>query len=316
MPKKTAAVRLKPGTERADKQSGFRWEWLTVKKYYGLCVATFFLWGSIYVFSKFAFQAFSPLTVLFLRNVVAIVPVWLAARKRGFRKVKREHIRYFLICGVLGYAVATGLVLKANDLLSAGAASLINAANPVFIILFAVVLLGERMTLRRGLGVGCALVGVVAVIGLELGAVSPAGIVFSVLGVILWALSSVILRKVSRLYPPEQVTLLCLAISLPVALAGALVETGGALPTVTLPAVASVLYIGVFGIALANLLWNRCLAVMDASLCSMFYPLQPVCSALLGILLLGEPVTVNFLLGGALICAGVVIGVGEKNVKR
>lgn len=287
-----------------------------MKRYYGLCVVTFFFWGSIYVFSKFAFEVFSPLTVLFLRNLVAIVPVWLAARRRGFRKVKREHIKYFLLCGVVGHGVSTGLVLMANDLLSAAAASLINAANPVFITLFAVLLLREKMTLRKGLGLGCALLGVVAVIGLQMGEIGTAGIVCSVLGVILWSLSSVVTRKVARLYPPEQVTLICLAISLPVALAGSLAETGGTLPTVTLPAVAAVLYIGVFGIALANLLWNRCLSVMDASVCSMFYPLQPVCSALLGILMLGEPVTVNFLLGGALICAGVVIGVGERKKRR
>lgn len=136
-----------------------------MKKYYGLCVVTFFLWGSIYVFSKFAFQAFSPLTVLFLRNAVAVVPVWLAFRKRGFRKVRREHIGYFLVCGVLGYAVATGLVLKANDLLSAGAASLINAANPVFIILFAVVLLGESVTVNFLLGGALICAGVVIGVG-------------------------------------------------------------------------------------------------------------------------------------------------------
>lgn len=288
----------------------------TVKRYYSFCVITFFLWGSIYVFSKFAFQVFSPLTVLFLRNLVAIIPVGLAARRRGLRRVRREHIKYFLICGVVGHGVSTGLVLMANDLLSAAAASLINAANPVFIILFAVLLLGEKMTVRRGVGVACAPLGVVAVVGLQMDGLSPLGLLFSILGVIFWSLSSVVTRKIAQFYPPEQVTLICLAISLPVSLAGSLVQTGGVLPAVTLSAVLSVLYIGVFGIALANLLWNRCLSVMDASVCSMFYPLQPVCSALLGILLLGEPVTLNFLLGGALICAGVVIGVGTGKKKR
>lgn len=299
-------IEARVNNERAD----------TMKRNYGFCVATFFLWGSIYVFSKFAFQVFTPLTVLFLRNLIAIVPVWLAARRRGFRKVRREHIKYFLICSIVGQGMSTGLVLMANNLLSAAAASLINAANPVFIILFAVLLLREQMTLRKGIGVACALLGVVVVVGLQMGGLSPAGLVFSILGVLLWSLSSVLTRKVAQLYPPEQVTLICLAISLPVALVGSLVQTGGALPTITLPAVASVLYIGVFGIALANLLWSRCLSRMDASVCSMFYPLQPVCSALLGILLLGEPITLNFLLGGTLICAGVIIGVGTGKKKR
>lgn len=288
------------------------WRRLSVKRYYVLCVVTFFLWGSIYVFSKFAFESFSPFTVLFLRNLIAMVPVWFAARKRGFRKVQKSHIKYFLLCGVVGYGISTGMVLTANKLLSAAAASLINAANPVFIILFAVLLLKERMTLRKGVGVCCALLGVVAVIGLQMGALSTAGIVLSILGVIFWALGSVVIRKTTQFYPSEQVTLICLAISLPVALTGALVETGGVLPTVTLTAAAAVLYIGVFAVGMANLLWNKCLSAVDASVCSMFYPLQPVCSALLGILFLGEPVTLNFILGGVLIFAGVMIGVREK----
>ena len=287
-----------------------------MKRYYALCATTFFLWGSIYVVSKFAFEVFSPLTVLFLRNLIAVVPVYFAARKRGFCKVQKSHIKYFLLCGVIGHGISTGMVLMANKLLSAAAASLINAANPVFIILFAVLLLKEKMTVYKGAGVCCALLGVVAVIGLQMGTLNTAGIVLSIGGVIFWALSSVAIRKITQFYPPEQVALICLAISLPVALIGALVETGGTLPSVTLAAAVTIFYIGVFAIGVANLLWNKCLSVMDASVCSMFYPLQPVCSALLGIVLLGEPITPNFVLGGVLIFAGVIIGTREKKPQR
>ena len=45
---------------------------------------------------------------------------------------------------------------------------------------------------------------------------------------------------------------------------------------------------------------------MDASFCSMFYPLQPLTASVLGVLLLGEQITANFVIGGVIICCGIV----------
>lgn len=52
--------------------------------------------------------------------------------------------------------------------------------------------------------------------------------------------------------------------------------------------------------------------LLDASVCSMFYPLQPLTSSILGVLLLHEVLTWNFVVGGVLICVGVVVSVMEK----
>lgn len=287
-----------------------------MKRSYFLCVLTFFLWGSVYVVSKYAFASFSPLTVLLLRNAITVAVVWLLGRKKGFQKVEKRHIKYFLITGGLGYFVADGMVLEAVNLMSSTGASLINSANPVFIILFAVLILKEKMTANKAAGILCALAGVVLVIGLETGTVSVLGIVFSVGGVVLGALGSVMIRKVSPYYSPEQITFCCFCVSVPLCLVGALAESGGAVPTVTGEAVAAVLYLGTIATGIANFLWSRSLSVMDASTCSMFFPLQPAFSALLGIVLLHEPVTANFLIGGALIVAGVLIGLGaHRRVK-
>ena len=66
-------------------------------------------------------------------------------------------------------------------------------------------------------------------------------------------------------------------------------------------------YIALICTGLAQLLWNRSLAFLNAGTCSMFYPLQPVTSTLFGVLFLGEKLTVSFLLGGAVITCGILI---------
>ena len=46
----------------------------------------------------------------------------------------------------------------------------------------------------------------------------------------------------------------------------------------------------------------------------MFYPMQPLVSSVLGVLILGERITVNFLVGGLIVCCGIVAAVltGKK----
>ncbi|WP_335618143.1 EamA family transporter [Clostridium butyricum] len=45
---------------------------------------------------------------------------------------------------------------------------------------------------------------------------------------------------------------------------------------------------------------------MEASSCSLFYPLQPMISALLGSLLLGEIINLRFISGALLIIFGII----------
>lgn len=70
------------------------------------------------------------------------------------------------------------------------------------------------------------------------------------------------------------------------------------------------LYIGIVTTGIANLLWNKSLTVMDASVCSMFYPLQPMFSALFSVILLGEKIIAELIVGGILIAVGVLVGLG------
>ena len=55
------------------------------------------------------------------------------------------------------------------------------------------------------------------------------------------------------------------------------------------------------------MMWNFCLAHQEAGHCAAFYPVQPMVSMLLGVVLLGEKITPSFLLGSALIIFSVVL---------
>ena len=115
-------------------------------------------------------------------------------------------------------------------------------------------------------------------------------------------------RRITQKYDPLQITaygmLLAALCTLPLSAAEI---AGGREVTIDLPAVASLLFMGLICTALAHVCWNRSLSMMEAGTCSLFYPVQPLVSALLGALLLGETLDLRFFGGALLIVAGVVL---------
>ena len=68
---------------------------------------TFFIWGSIYVVSKFALDVMAPFMLLLIRYVVSVAALTVLLKLRGTRiKVKKEDRKYILIVGALGYFVS------------------------------------------------------------------------------------------------------------------------------------------------------------------------------------------------------------------
>jgi drug/metabolite transporter (DMT)-like permease len=78
---------------------------------------------------------------------------------------------------------------------------------------------------------------------------------------------------------------------------------------VTLPVLGAIMFIGLISTAVSLLTWNKALAVTDAATCSLFYPLQALVSAVLGVALLHEKLTASFFIGAVLIVGGILYNV-------
>jgi drug/metabolite transporter (DMT)-like permease len=49
--------------------------------------------------------------------------------------------------------------------------------------------------------------------------------------------------------------------------------------------------------------------MLEASACSLFYPVQPLVSVILGVIVLGETIDARFIAGSALIVGGILFAV-------
>lgn len=282
---------------------------------------TFFCWGSIYIVSKYALAVMGPITVCFCRYAVSIVCLYgLLKLKGGPKKVAKEHWPYFLLLGGLGYFVSVVLQLAGTALLSGSLSSLMNALNPVSISILAAIFLKEKLSWKNALSIIISLAGVYIILGNGATDINPLGILCAAGSVLLWSTASVAIRKISGFYDPVQTALYGMLIAVIFNLPAAIFENifmTQSHPTVV--ALLACLFVAVFGTAVAHTCWNKGLSCLNASTCSMFYPLQPLVSAVLGVLLLHEIITWQFVVGAILICCGIVVNflpTGQKDAAK
>jgi drug/metabolite transporter (DMT)-like permease len=282
---------------------------------YAKLVAVPAIWGGTFIAGRILALAMPAAVGSLLRFIVAVLALLVAAWwiEGGLPRLTRRQLLGTLLLGATGIFAYNLFFLGALARLPASRTSLIIALNPIVTIAAASLLLGERMSARRWLGVAVALAGVWIVVsrGDVLGSVRGAVGIGELLmfgGVCSWAAYTLIGRRVlAGLTPLAATTWASLwGVSL---LAIAAVPHLRDLGTddLTLPVVMSVLYLGVLGTAVGFVWYYQAVQRLGASRTVIFNNLVPVFGATFGVLLLGEPLLPSMLLGGAIAVAGVML---------
>lgn len=271
--------------------------------------AAFVLWGSQYVISKIALRTVPPVTLLELRYLVSVPALFIVLRLRhALTPIKKGDWPILFAIGFTGYFASFCLQMLGINRLTGSVSSLLGAMNPIFIPILAALFLHERITPAKIACVALSMAGVVVIVGVD-GTVDASGALLMLASVFLWSTASIIIRRVSGRYDPMQIALIAILCALPLTGGWSLIELQSAPCSFPLESVLAVLYMGVLGTAVTHSLWNYSLRVMDASFCSMFYPMQPLVSSILGVLFLHEAVTPGFVIGALMICCGIVAAV-------
>jgi drug/metabolite transporter (DMT)-like permease len=273
------------------------------------------IWGGMYVVSKVVLEIIPPFTLVTLRLILGTLSLLVVLFIKGFPKISRKQTLQVLGVGFVGYGISLGFQFLGTKLSTAANGSLVTSATPAFVLLFAWMLLKERITARRLIALILATLGVIAVIDPRSAQLKPElflGNLFLIGAAVTWALYSVLVRKVTQDTDVLLFSMLAFIGGLPVSIpAGAWELSTVGVGEITMGVVGGVLFIGIISTALAMVLWNTAFAYVDASLASLTFFAQPVVGTLLGWLFLHEHITPLFLLGGLLIGIGLLISSRE-----
>ena len=269
------------------------------------------IWGGMYVVSKVVLDIIPPFTLVSLRLLLGALTLAIVLGIRGFPKITRKQFWQAVGVGFVGYGVSLSLQFLGTKLSTAANGSLVTSATPAFVLIFAWILLKEKITSLRLIALLLATLGVVAVIDPRSAQLNPdlfAGNLLLLGAALTWALYSVLVRKATQALDVLPFSLIAFLGGLPVSIpAGAWELKTIGVGEISLGVVGGVLFIGIISTALAMVLWNTAFAYVDANLASLTFFAQPVVGTLLGWLFLGEEITPLFLAGGMLIGVGLVI---------
>lgn len=123
-------------------------------------LATTLIFGLHYTIAKSLMPAmFSPMQLIFLRLLGGVIIFWLFQKLFVPEKVERKDLITLAICGMFGFALNQALFYEGLSLTTPVDASLIHVMNPILVLIFASLLIGEKVTWTKAGGIALGATG-------------------------------------------------------------------------------------------------------------------------------------------------------------
>jgi drug/metabolite transporter (DMT)-like permease len=279
------------------------------------------IWGVTPVFLRSLSVGLGPADALVIRYVPIALACFVILAVTGKWRIARAdwpRLLVISIVGVFGYSTAS---VYGFATVPAGIGGLIYATQPLFIVLLAVIMLGERLTLRIIAGLVLAFAGTVLLVWDDLiraSAVQPylPGILLLLFACFAWSFYSVPGKVFIQRYGTLSTTTLSLLIATLPMLALASPATIDTLAAMTLRQWLEVGFLAGISSFVAMFGWTYATARLAASTIGASLYVIPVIAVLAGALILGETVTLTTILGGLLILAGVALAQFGPRLRR
>jgi drug/metabolite transporter (DMT)-like permease len=276
-------------------------------------VALGLIWGSNFIFMKWASETITAGQITLLRVLFGFLPVLGYAAIRG--ALDRHHVRHahhFLVMSLLATSVYYFAFAAGTSLLTSGIAGALSGAIPLFTFLSAAIFLrSEQVTPRRLLGIAIGFGGVLLIARpwATTDAVDATGVLYMLLGSASVGLSFVYAKKfLSDLdIPPVALTTYQIGLAL---LTMAIVTDLDGITAITedrRATIGLVIGLGILGTGVAYILYYYIVDHLGAVTASSATYIPPVVALAIGWLLVNEPLDILDAVAVVLILTGVVI---------
>jgi drug/metabolite transporter (DMT)-like permease len=270
------------------------------------------IWGSSFLWIKLAIRGLSPVEVTLARLVLgsAVLFVIAAAQREAIprKPVIWVHIA---VAAVFGNAAPYLLFAVGEQHVASSTAGMLNATTPLWTVVVALATRHQRaVTARQAAGLAVGFGGAVLIFSpwQSAGGLASVGAIECVAAAASYGISYVYMDRFLARRGISSVTLpACQLLAASVFLAVALTVTGAPSPRLDATVVASIAILGLIGTGIAYVLNYQIITSEGATVASTVTYLLPGVAIVLGVLVLGERITLPVLAGIALILAGVAL---------
>jgi drug/metabolite transporter (DMT)-like permease len=274
-----------------------------------------FFWGSSYLFIKIGVDAglppFTLITLRLLFGFILLAAVVAVAREPLPRNPRTYG--HLIVMGAVNIAIPFSLITWAELTVDSALAAILTAPVPLFVIVIAAIFLrDERITINRLAGLFVGFVGVAILVGFDPAAMAAgdlAGEIALIGATLSYACGAVYARRNIRGLRPmiPAVFQVAFALVMVTVLAFVFERPIQVVSEITWEALFAVVWLGILGSGLAYLVFFRILGRWGATRTSMVAYLLPVFGITLGALVLNEAIDARLLLGTVLVIGGIAL---------
>ncbi|MDD3369695.1 MAG: DMT family transporter [Lachnospiraceae bacterium] len=276
-----------------------------------LALFTIVVWGTTYVSTKVLLVHFQPVEILLMRFVMGFLGLLLIYPRP--MKVERGHEKYFIMAGLTGitcYYLLDNISLVYTQATNVG---VIISVAPFFTAIFSHIFLKTKKLGKYFIiGFLLAMVGIflVSFNGSTNFQLNPLGDLLALLAAVVWAVYSIVSRKIGDLgYPTIPATRRMFLYGM-VFMIPAVINMGyhPDYSKLTDPVIlANLLFLGVCASALCFVTWNMAVKFLGAVKTSLYIYLTPVITLVTSMIVLGERVNLMSGIGIACTLAGLLL---------
>jgi len=280
--------------------------------YYSITAAL--LWGINYVTVKSVLNELPENSFLLIRFIIAVVLLLLYLVISGESiSVRRPDIIKIFMLGVMGVGVYNIFWTVGIHLTTASNAALIVSTSPLFTQLYMQVIKKEEASIRRWIFMLLAFFGIFLMIckspgaSLNLGSQFFIGNIMVFIGALLFAFYTIFAKPLLKYYSPVKLNALAMASGLPLMIVYCTLSDPLVINNVSLITFFKMFYIIVFGTVVAYICWYTGIKKTGPVKVILFHYIVPVSSMILGVVFLGELLTIAQIIGGILALSGITI---------
>jgi len=271
------------------------------------------LWGLAFPLIQEGLETFGPVTLGFLRFVLAsavLMGIVLLRHSIGqIIGVAKREWKPLLALGVLYVTIpniAQNVALQSD---TSSIASVIQSSGPVMTLAFAVILLKEQLTVRKGIGTVIAMGGTVLLVagnGISLGDESFTSNLLILVSAATYGLAWVTAKRMLERNSP--MLIIGLSITIGTLLLGLIAPFDrSAVTDVSTEAFLNLVILGVFCAGASSVFYLRSLERQEVSRMAFLIYLMPVFASLFAWILRGEVVETWTVICGVVIVVGIVV---------
>jgi len=276
--------------------------------------AVYFIWGSTYLFIRFAIETVPPFLVGGIRFLLAGAVMYAWLRVRGAARPTRAEWRSAFVIGPLMMTGGNGGIVWSEQFVSSGIVALVVAIVPLWMLLLSWMRGGARPSGREWIGVATGLVGVALLVSTDnnpaQGGLSPLALLVMVFSTLSWSVGSLIARDASLPASP----LLASAMEMLAGGVGMLViallrgeHAQLAVSAVSLRSASSIAYLALFGSIIAFSAYKWLLNKTTPAAVGTYAFVNPVVAVVLGWAFAAEPLGPRTVIAMVVIVGAVVM---------